>query len=86
MRVKVCVGARCTMMGSSAMLDALEGIQNHFFEEGEMEIIHVNCLNVCKEKGLEHTPVVEIDGERITAAKPQEISEMILERAGKLSK
>lgn len=85
MRVKVCVGARCTMMGSSAMLDALEDLQTSYFKDGGLEIVHVNCMNVCKEKGVDHTPVVEIDGDLITTAKPQEISEIILERTGKLS-
>ena len=72
MIVKVCVGSRCTMMGSSAMLDALENLQKRYFRDGGLEIVHLNCLNVCKEKGLDH-------------AKPQVISEMILSRAGKLS-
>lgn len=85
MIVKVCVGSRCTMMGSSALLDALESLQKRYFKEGGLEIVHMNCSNVCKKKGLDHIPVVEIDGELITSAKPQVISEMILSRAGKLS-
>lgn len=84
MKVTVCVGSRCTMMGSSGMLDALELLQKNYFEEGELEIVPQNCLNVCKEKGIEYTPVVSIDGELITSAKPQEVCEIILKRAGKI--
>lgn len=84
MKVNVCVGARCTMMGSSNMLDALENLQKRYFEEGELEITHTNCLNVCKEQGTENTPVVEIDGERITSAAPQEVCERILKLSGKI--
>ena len=46
MIVKVCVGSRCTMMGSSAMLDALENLQKRYFRDGGLEIVHLNCLNV----------------------------------------
>ena len=42
MEVKVCVGARCTMMGSSHMLDELEDLQERYFEEGELEIVQKN--------------------------------------------
>ena len=82
MRVKVCVGARCTMMGASAVLDALEDLQNRYFRDGGLDIVQVNCMNVCKEKGVQYTPVVEIDGEVFTTVKPHEISGVILERAG----
>lgn len=82
MRVKVCVGARCTMMGASAVLDALEDLQERYFKDGGLEIVHVNCMNVCREKGVEYTPIVEIDGELFTTVKPHEISGVILERAG----
>lgn len=84
MKVKVCVGARCTMMGSSNMLDAIERLQKRYFEEGELTIIHENCLGVCKEMGIDHTPVVSIDGDIITSAKPQEVCEEIMNRAGKI--
>lgn len=82
MRVKVCVGARCTMMGASAVLDALEDLQNRYFRDGGLDIVQVNCMNVCKEKGVQYTPVVEIDGEVFTSVKPHEISGVILERTG----
>lgn len=82
MRVKVCVGTRCTMMGASAVLDALEDLQNRYFKDGGLDIVQVNCMNVCKEKGVQYTPVVEIDGEVFTSVKPHEISGVILERTG----
>ncbi|MDD7362692.1 MAG: (2Fe-2S) ferredoxin domain-containing protein [Peptoniphilus sp.] len=84
MEVKVCVGARCTMMGSSNMLDELERLQNRYFKDGGLDIVHKNCLGVCKEQGIEHTPVVSIDGELITSAKPQEVCEEIMRRTGKM--
>lgn len=86
MEVKVCVGARCTMMGSSHMLDELEDLQQQYFEEGELEIVKKNCYGVCKSEGIEKTPVVSIDGELITAAKTQVVCEEVLRRAGKIEK
>lgn len=83
MNVKVCVGSRCTMMGSNGMMDGLEVLQEKYFTQGELEIEPVNCMGQCK-KNPTSAPVVSIDDEIITNATLQEVSERLLQKAHKI--
>ncbi|MCD1146595.1 NAD(P)H-dependent oxidoreductase subunit E [Peptoniphilus sp. KCTC 25270] len=84
MNVKLCVGSRCTMMGSNGILDALENLVEDFFQDGSLTIEPVNCMNLCKNVENANSPVVSIDGDVITRASAQEVCEAVLKRANKL--
>lgn len=83
MKVKVCVGASCTMMGSSAIVDAIESLSELAdkgyvkWDSSELEVEMVNCLEYCKGEE-EVSPVVIIDDQVITKAEPHEVTEKIL--------
>lgn len=81
MKVKVCVGARCTMMGASGLMDGIEALKNEFFTNEVLEIEPVNCMNICKSESTVLAPVVSIDDKVFTNVNLQEISEVILQKA-----
>lgn len=83
MKVTICMGSRCTMMGASSLLDAMEAIKDGEYGDGyntdELTIDVRRCLNYCKEKdGADITPVVLIDGEPFFKVKGNELSERVL--------
>lgn len=89
MKINVCVGSQCTLMGASRVYDTLEDLRETVLEdelitEEEFELNAVNCLQLCKQEGVEVSPVVEIDGEMIRGATTQEISELVLKRFNKI--
>lgn len=84
MKVKLCMGARCTMMGANSIYDALDSLQEFTGDEypldnlDDLEIEPVNCLNYCKQEEGQVSPVVIIDDEVIFRATAQEISERVM--------
>ncbi|MHC1714173.1 MAG: NAD(P)H-dependent oxidoreductase subunit E [Acidaminococcaceae bacterium] len=86
MKIKVCVGSNCTMMGADGIIASLEnlkdtiltkkGVNPEFF----LEIEIVRCLGECKNKqGV--TPVVTVDGVVHHNASREEIMSVILDAA-----
>jgi len=89
MKINVCVGSQCTLMGASRIYDTLEDLREKVLEdelisEDEFELNAVNCLQVCKKEGTEVSPVVEIDSEIIRGATTHEISEFVLKEFNKI--
>lgn len=84
MNVKVCVGARCTMMGANGILDGIEDLERDYFSEGGLEIEPINCMNACKGEHTSNAPVVVVDDQIILNANLQEVSEWILHKAKKI--
>lgn len=82
MKVTICMGAKCTMMGSNSIYDAVERIKDEFcnldYACEELEIEVKNCLNYCKTQEKDVAPVVIIDDEVVFNATAQEVSEKIL--------
>ena len=88
MKVTICMGARCTLMGANAIYDAVEYLQDHLCgPESELcsaenlEIEFAHCLNYCKIHNNEASPVVIVDGKVFTNAKTEVIMEYILDTA-----
>lgn len=75
MKVKVCMGSNCVMMGNMSILSQLEGLQESI-QDLEFEIETVKCLGVCKQDD-QACPVVQIDEEIVTRATSQEVMERI---------
>lgn len=82
MKVTICMGAKCTLMGANSIYDAVERIQDEYCESGysckDLEIEVKNCLNYCKVEEREVAPVVIINDEVIYNATAQVVSEKIL--------
>ncbi|RVU54330.1 NAD(P)H-dependent oxidoreductase subunit E [Anaerosphaera multitolerans] len=86
MKVKICTGVRCTLMGADSIYDAVEylkenvcGPDSNVCSAEDLEVELSTCLNYCKgEKSI--APVVVIDDEVIFKATAQEISEKLIDR------
>lgn len=87
MKIIVCAGSSCTLMGADTIIDQIEEIDEHIHEfnydidkDFNLEVELVHCLGVCK-KERKSSPVVIIDGEIIQKATPQVVMERILDEA-----
>ena len=90
MKIEVCAGARCTMLGSDIIFNRLSDFVEEFndrlykedleIQETELEIEMVTCNDKCK-KNKKNAPVVIVDGKVFTNAKTQVIMEYILDKA-----
>lgn len=90
MKVTICMGSRCTLLGANAIYDAVELLQSDicgpdstYCSAENLEIELAQCLNpeYCN-PGQENSnaPVVMIDDEIIFRATPQEVSEKIINK------
>lgn len=73
-KVKICMGTHCTMMGNLNLQEDLESLQLEYPEQIEIEA--VKCLKHCEANGA---PVVEINGEIIVNARSQKVVSKIIE-------
>lgn len=73
-KVKICMGTHCTMMGNLNLQESLEDLQLEYPEQIEIEAI--KCLKFCKDN---KAPVVELNGKIITNASVEKIISEIIE-------
>lgn len=85
MKVKVCVGSSCTLLGSMNILDQIDDLKEIISEDAEnyndeeLEVEAIKCLGFCKEKEKENVaPIVVIDDEPIFNATSQIVMEKIV--------
>ncbi|MDO5712964.1 MAG: (2Fe-2S) ferredoxin domain-containing protein [Tissierellia bacterium] len=84
MKVQLCMGAKCTMMGANSIYDALDNLKEFCGEDypldhlNDLEVELVNCLDYCKKEEGDVSPVVVIDGEVIYRATAQEVSDRVI--------
>lgn len=89
MKVKVCVGSNCTLLGAMNMLDQIEDLKDIISEDPEnysdevLEVEAVKCLGYCKETTDDVAPVVVIDDESILNATSQVVMEKIMNKMRK---
>lgn len=84
MRVKICMGSNCTLLGAMNLLDQIEGLKEVFdgdnerYNDEELEIEAVSCMDYCKRTDANIAPVVAIDDEVIFNATGQIVMEKIM--------
>ncbi len=89
MKVKVCMGLNCTMLGAMNLLDQIEDLKDIIdgddakYNDEEIEIVAVKCLNYCKKTDNNIAPVVVIDDEVIFNATGQIVMEKIMDKKRK---
>jgi NADH:ubiquinone oxidoreductase subunit E len=89
MKVKVCVGSNCTLLGSMNILDQIDDLKEIISEDidnyndEELEVEAVKCLGFCKETNEKVAPIVVIDDEPMFNATGQTVMEKII---GKMRK
>lgn len=84
MKIKVCMGSNCTLLGAMNILDQIEELENiidldpdHYTNE-KLEIEALSCLNYCKKNNENVSPVVIIDGDIMFNATSQTVMEKIM--------
>lgn len=86
MKVVVCVGTNCTMMGADSIITSLENLKDTLLQkEGTdpafaLEIEMARCLGECKKKNAV-SPVVIVDGEMYRNASREQIMSVVLDAA-----
>lgn len=77
MKVTICMGSRCVMMGSMTIYDQVESLHESI-PELDLEIDTVTCMKKCKENEA-NCPYVLIDEELVEKATSQGVMERIMD-------
>lgn len=89
MKVKVCVGSSCTLLGSMGILDQIDDLKDIISEDAdnykdeELEVEAIKCMGFCKETVEKVAPVVVIDDEIMFNATSQTVMEKIVNKMRK---
>lgn len=89
MKVQVCVGSNCTLLGSMNILDQIDDLKDIMKEDSEnysneeLEVEALKCLGYCKERNNNIAPVVVIDDEPMFNATSQNVMEKIVNKLRK---
>lgn len=89
MKIKVCVGSNCTLLGSMGILDQIDDLKDIICEDEdnysneELEVEAIKCLGYCKETTEKVAPVVVIDDEPMFNATSQTVMEKIVKKMRK---
>lgn len=73
-KIKICMGTHCTMMGNLNLQENLEDLQLEYPDQIEIE--SVKCLKFCEDN---KAPVVELNGKIIKNASAEKVISEILE-------
>ncbi|MBM7624567.1 NAD(P)H-dependent oxidoreductase subunit E [Sporohalobacter salinus] len=76
MKVKVCIGTSCHLMGAQNLISMVRKLQENQDLNVELEV--AECLNHCSD-----APAVEVEGEIYLPSTPKELKEIIEKRAQK---
>jgi len=88
MKVKICMGSNCTLLGAMNILDQVEDLKNLISQDEnysgvELDIEPVKCLGYCKNEKDNVSPVVIIDDEVFYNATGQVVMEKIMNKIRK---
>lgn len=89
MKIKVCAGSNCTLLGSTRILDQIEDLKDIISEDAdnyndeELEVEVIKCLGFCKETDKQVAPVVVIDDKPMFNATDQAVMEKIVSKMRK---
>lgn len=77
MKLTICMGSKCVMMGAMNILDQVEDLKERMGYE-DLQVETVVCMKYCKNKE-HHSPIVMIDGEVMTDATTERVMEKIMQ-------
>lgn len=75
-KVQICVGSHCSLVGALNILETLENLKEDYPEQ--IEIKRVKCMDRCGD--IKNAPVVKVDDELITSAQNQVVISKVMER------
>ncbi len=79
MKLKICVGTTCHLMGAPALIESLEGLEKEIRDKILFE--YATCFSVCQ--GSITPPVVKIEDEYFGNMTPDLLNRIIKERVEK---
>jgi NADH:ubiquinone oxidoreductase subunit E len=74
-RVTVCTGTTCYVMGGAELLALEEGLPERL--AGKIELEGATCLGRCHDRGLGNPPFALVDGQVVAAASVESLVEAI---------
>lgn len=77
MKVRICMGSTCVMMGAMNILDQVEDLKERMGYD-DLEIETVSCMKYCKTKER-NSPIVEINDEIMEEATTERVMEKIMQ-------
>ena len=75
-KIKICVGSHCSLVGALNILDTLEELKEEYPKQIQIE--KVECMDRCED--IKNAPVVKIDDKLITSAQTQKVISKVMER------
>lgn len=76
MKIKICVGTTCNLMGAPALIETLNSLDKNIL--GKVELEYATCFSYCQGKMV--PPVVEIDSNYFENVTPDKLKRVILEK------
>lgn len=77
MKVRICMGSNCVMMGSMTILNQIEDLKETMNLE-DLEIENVKCFGYCKNDNKNVGPVVEVDGKVLKNVTSEDVMSLIM--------
>ena len=78
MKLKICVGTTCYLMGGSTLIESLKELPGDILKH--LKINYATCFGVCQ--GEIQPPIVMIEDELIGSMTSEKLKEIIIERIG----
>lgn len=75
-KVQICVGSHCSLVGALNILETLENLKEDYPEQIKIE--RVKCMDRCGD--IKNAPVVKVDDELLTSAQNQVVISKVMER------
>lgn len=75
-KVEICVGSHCSLVGALNILDTLEELQKEYPDQ--IKIKKVECMDMCED--IKNAPVVRVNDNLITSAQAQIVTSKVMER------
>lgn len=75
-KVEICVGSHCSLVGALNILETLEELQTEYPDQIQIE--KLECMDMCDD--IKNAPLVRVDKELITSAQTQIVISKVMER------
>lgn len=75
-KVEICAGSHCSLVGALNILETLEELQTEYPDQIQIE--KVECMDMCDD--IKNAPVVRVDDDLITSAQTQMVISKVMER------
>ena len=78
MKIEICVGTTCHLMGSSTIIEALEEMEKKYRDK--VNVKYTTCFELCH--GQMKPPIVKIDNKFYENINPEKIKSIVINKIG----